>query len=264
MGDAATGGTKASGAAATGGTLTGGTATGGTKATGGAATGGSSSAINCSGPALTSGTAQCSANLTGTSGSYGWQIWSVNPGGCITPRGVGAAFKATWDGTGDFLAREGCQWDSTKTYDRYGDVTADYAYTKSGTAGGYSYVGIYGWSTNPLIEFYIVDDWFGSGGPPTASGTLVGSFAVDGGTYNIYKHQQVDQYSVLGTKDTFWQYFSIRQSPRQCGHIDVSAHFQKWANLGLSLGVLFEAKIIIEAGGGTGSIDFTYATMACN
>jgi hypothetical protein len=262
-GGSATGGKAAAGGAATGGTALGGkAATGGATATGGVATGGSTAA-NCSGPSLTGGTQTCSTNQTGSVGSYGWSIWSTQSGGCITPYGGGtSAFKAVWNNAGDFLAREGCSWNATKTYDQYGDITADYAYTKSGNAGGYSYIGIYGWSENPLHEFYVVDDWFGSG-PPTAGGTLVDTFTVDGGTYKIYTHTQTNQASIIGTA-TFVQYFSIRQTARQCGHIDVTAHFKKWASLGMTLGNMYEAKLLIEAGGGSGNIDFTSGTMACN
>jgi hypothetical protein len=217
-------------------------------------------AIDCSGALLTGGTQHCSSNGSGTAGSYAWSIWSSGSGGCITPYGVGAAFKATWNSSGDFLAREGFQWDETKTYDQYGTISADYAYTKSGSAGGYSYIGIYGWSNNPLIEYYIVDDWYGSGPPPTAGGALKGSFTMDGATYNVYTHTQTNQPSIHGTA-TFLQFFSIRQTPRQCGHISITEHFKKWAGLGMTLGNMYEAKILIEAGGGTGSINFTAATM---
>ena len=241
----------------------GGTAGGGKTGTGGAsAVGGGSSTVNCSGTALSGGTQHCSSNQTGTSGSYGWSIWSSGSGGCITTYSAGAAFKATWNNSGDFLAREGCSWNETKTYDKYGDITADYAYSKTGSAGGYSYIGIYGWSNNPLIEFYIVDDWYGNG-PPSGGGTQVGTFTQDGGTYKVLKHQQVSQPSIHGTA-TFWQYFSVRQTARQCGHIDVSAHFKEWASLGLNLGNMYEAKIVVEAGGGSGSIDYTLGAMTCN
>lgn len=49
--------------------------------------------------------------------------------------------------------------------------------TKTGSGGGYSYIGIFGWSLNPLHEFYVVDDWFGA--HASASGTRVGTFTVD-------------------------------------------------------------------------------------
>lgn len=120
-------------------------------------------------------------------------------------------------------------------------------------------IGIYGWSNNPLIEFYIVDDWYGTS-PPTGGGALKGSFEVDGAMYNIYTHTQVNQPSIHGTA-TFDQFFSVRQTARQCGHISITKHFEKWASLGMNLGKMYEAKLLIEAGGGNGSIDFTAATM---
>jgi hypothetical protein len=213
------------------------------------------------GPAPTLGTQHCSSNQTGRTGSLGWSIWSSGSGGCITPSENTAAFKATWNNSGDFLARAGFQWDETKTYDAYGNLSADYTYTKTGTAGGYSYVGIYGWSNNPLIEFYIVDDWYGSGRAPTAGGTLKGTFTADSGTYKVYTHQQVGQPSIHGNNATFMQYFSIRQTPRQCGHISLTQHFDAWKGLGLNLGKMYEAKLLIEVGGGSGSIDFSLGTM---
>ena len=267
-GGAAAGGTQATGGAATGGTqATGGAATGGTKATGGAATGGAAvgggtSTVNCSGPALTGGTQHCSSNQTGTTGSFSWSIWSSGSGGCVTPYGVGAAYKTTWNNSGDFLAGMGFQWNETQTYDKYGTITADYAYTRTGTAGGYSYLGIYGWSNNPLIEFYIVDDYYSSG-PPNITwgdGVLKGTFTVDGGSYKVFTHTQVNQPSIHGTT-TFVQYFSVRQTARQCGRISVTAHFNEWKSLGMPLGNMASARLLTEVGGGVGSVDYTTATM---
>ncbi len=211
-------------------------------------------------PALSGGTPRCSSAAAGNVGSYSWSIWSSGTGGCITPYGVGAAFKATWKESGDFLARVGFQWNETRTYDEYGTITADYAFTKTGTGGEFSYLGIYGWSNQPLIEFYIVDDWYGSRPSP---GTYKGSFQVDGGTYKIYTSTRTNAPSIHGTR-TFEQYFSVRQSARQCGHISVTAHFDEWSRLGLVLGKMYEAKILVEAGGGTGSVDFTSASMTAH
>jgi hypothetical protein len=218
-------------------------------------------AASCpTGPALTAGTQTCSSNKTGTIGGFGWSIWSSGSGGCITPAGNTAAFKATWNNSADFLARDGFQWNETKTYDQYGTVAADYAYTKTGTAGGYSFIGIYGWSNNPLVEYYIVDDWFGSGSAPTGGGSLKGTFTADSGTYKVYTHQQVNQPSIHGTT-TFMQFFSIRQTPRQCGHISLTDHYNEWKSLGMELGKMYEAKLLIEAGGGSGSIDYSVGNM---
>ena len=57
------------------------------------------------------------------------------------------------------------------------------------------------------------------------------------------------------------QYSSIRQTARQCGHISISEHFSGWGKLGLPLGKLVEAKLLVEAQDGSGTIAFTTATV---
>jgi hypothetical protein len=257
-----TAGRRGFGGSGAGGRGGGGSSSGGSSGNGGASnTGGTGSggALNCSGAPLSGGTQHCSSNAQGNVGSYSWTIWSSGSGGCVTPYGVGAAFKATWNNSGDFLARVGLGLGSNKTYDQFGTFSADFAETKSGSAGGYSYIGIYGWSVSPLIEYYIVDDWFSN--RPNPGGSKVGTLTVDGGTYDIYKHQQVNQPAITGGNQTFDQFFSVRQTARSCGHISISEHFKQWASLGLKLGNMEEARILIEAGGGNGSIDFTTGTL---
>jgi hypothetical protein len=210
------------------------------------------------GPPLTGGTSHCASNGSGNmGGGYSWTIWSDGSGGCIiTYDNQGCAFKATWSNSGNFLARTGLGWNSTKTHDQIGTISADFAHIKSGTGGGWSYIGIYGWSKNPLIEYYIIDDWFTKPNP----GAKVGTITVDGDTYNVIKATRTNAPSIEGTK-TFDQFFSVRQTARQCGHISISEHFKKWDSLGLKLGNMYEARILVEAGGGNGSVDFTKATL---
>jgi hypothetical protein len=174
---------------------------------------------------------------------------------------VDATFKANWSNVGDFLARVGLGFNETKTPSQIGTITATFAETKSGTAG-YSFIGIYGWSVNPLHEYYIVDDWFGSRPSAGSLGgaTHMGTITVDGGTYDVYTHTQTNQPSIQGTA-TFVQFISVRQTARQCGTISVSEHFSQWAGMNMQLGELEEARILVEAGNSTGNIDFTTATV---
>ena len=249
-------GGRASGGAGAGGRASGGAGAGG-KASGGAGSGGGPS---CSTTPLSGGTQHCSSNAQGNlSGGYQWTIWSSGTGGCMTPYGVGAAFKANWNNSGDFLARVGLSLGSNRKFDQFGTISADYSHTKTGTAGGYSYIGIYGWSLNPLHEYYIIDDWYGS--RPSFAGDKVGSVTVDGASYDILTHTQVNQPAITGRNETFVQFWSLRTTARQCGHISISEHFRAWANAGLTLGNMVEVKILAEAGGGVGSIDFTRATV---
>jgi endo-1,4-beta-xylanase len=71
----------------------------------------------------------------------------------------------------------------------------------AGALSGVNMFGVYGWTTGPLIEYYICE--IGS----AANGSYVGSLSSDGHSYSVYKHQQVNQPSIQGTA-TFWQYIS--------------------------------------------------------
>ena len=57
------------------------------------------------------------------------------------------------------------------------------------------------------------------------------------------------------------QFWSVRTSPRLCGHISISRHFDQWAKLGLTLGNLEETRILVEAQNNSGTLDFTTATV---
>jgi hypothetical protein len=262
-----TGGTTAVGGASGGAVGSGGTATSsggaaGNRGTGGAATGGASNGCDM-GTTHTGGKQYCMNSIGSAGNGYSYQLWSNGQGsGCMTVFGTDAAFKSNWTGVGDFLARVGLGWDSTKTFDQLGTISSDFAFTDS-ISGGLTYIGIYGWSVSPLVEYYIMEDWVGS--RPTGGGTKVDTFTIDGeGTYDVYQHMQVNQPSITGSNATFPQFFSVRQSPRKCGHISISEHFKRWAGKGLQLGKMEEARILVEAMNNSGSIEFTTATVVVN
>ena len=205
---------------------------------------------------------------------YGYEMWSESGSDTRLTwygphQGGGAAFRAEWNDAKTFLGRVGYFWDEGKPYTDYGNVFCDFNFTRSadGTAGGHSYIGIYGWSKDPMIEWYIVDDWFGEGIiQPSNIGktaTKVGEFTVDGATYFIYQAlRPAGSGNVEGSNDPFPQFFSIRQDRRQCGTISITEHFKEWEKLGLKLGSnLYEAKFLVEAGGGTGWIDLSYLSF---
>jgi hypothetical protein len=263
------GGGSGSGAASGSGGSAGTGARGGS---GGSGTGGSGGAGGTGGscpqsPPLTGGQKYCSngkGNVAG--GSYTYELWSDGTGsGCMTVFGTDATFSATFTNIGDFLARVGRSFDQTKTPAQIGTIAADFAETKTGGTAGLLYVGIYGWTTNPLREYYILDDWGTTMPAGTASdGTPrdhVGTITVDGATYEVWKKTRVDKPAITGDHQTFDQYFSIRQSARQCGHISISDHFSKWLGLGLQLGNLYETKLLVEAQDTSGTVNFTKATV---
>ena len=198
-------------------------------------------------------------SATGNVGSspYHYEIWYQGGNNSMTSYDNGT-FKASWSGTNDFLARVGFKYDEKSTYEQVGPIDAYFNWKKDGSAGGYNYIGIYGWTVDPLVEYYIVDDWYNK--PGAYLGQKKGEFTVDGDTYEIYQNTRVQQPSIKGTQ-TFPQYFSVRRSARSCGHIDVTAHFKKWESMGMQMGKMYEAKVLVEAGGGSGSFDVTYFRM---
>jgi endo-1,4-beta-xylanase len=209
---------------------------------------------------LTGGKQYCSTSDGSAGGSYTYDLWSDGQGsGCITVYGVGAAFKANWTNVGDWIARVGLAFDKTKTYSQIGTFSSDFAYTTKGiTTGGFGNVGIYGWSVNPLHEYYIAENWLGK----KPNFTYVATFTIDGeGTYDVMTNMQTDQPNITGTNADFVQYWSVNQTPRTCGHISISKHFAEWASLGLQLGNLEETRFLVEAQDNSGTIDFTSLTV---
>jgi hypothetical protein len=214
---------------------------------------------------ITGGMEVCS-NTRGSAGSgYAFELWAEGGGsGCMTVHGVDATFSASWNNVEDFLARIGLDFDQTRTHSQIGTITADFAETKTEEPGGLTYIGIYGWTTDPLREFYILDDWgetkpagVASDGSPRDE---VGTLEADGETYDVWKKTRENKPSIIGDA-TFDQYFSIRRTARQCGTISVSDHFNQWEELGLPLGNLYEVKWLLEAQFNSGSIAFTTANV---
>lgn len=240
-------------------------AAGGGQATGGqpGAGGGGTVELDCDAQMPTSGGEQHSATWAeGGTGNTAWQIWTNGGPGNLTSFGTTPAFIASWNNSGDYLGRMGFEWgNSGKQYTEYGTIKADYVWNKSGNAGQYSYIGVYGWSTNPCVEWYIVEDSFHPM-PFNTGDQPVGTVDIDGGTYNlVYRHTQGTGGDRCGGAGSWDQFYSIRLEGKRCGTMTISDHFDAWADRGWNLGNLLEVKIVVEAAAGTGSVEFPVANV---
>ncbi len=114
-----------------------------------------------------------------------------------------------------------------------------------GAASGYNNISVYGWFTNPLVEYYMCE--FGS----VVNGTFKGSVSSDGHTYNTYLHQQVNQPSIQGTA-TFNQYLDNwgGSSTGSNRSVNTGNHFSHWRSLGMSTGTFNYMIFAAEAYGG--------------
>lgn len=187
-------------------------------------------------------------NEIGTQDNYNYELWKDYGTTSMTLNG-GGTFSCQWSNIGNALFRKGIKFDSTKTYQQIGNISIEYGCNYK--PDGNSYLCVYGWTTDPLVEYYIVESW-GTWRPPGA--TAKGQITVDGGTYDVYETTRVNQPSIQGDT-TFKQYWSVRTSKRTSGTISVTEHFKAWENMGLKMGKLYEAALNVEGYQSNGSAD---------
>ena len=194
---------------------------------------------------------------TGVEDGYRYELWNQNAQGtaCMT-LGEGALFSGEWDGIYNYLARRGLAYDQTLEHEEIGRFYATYdCVYKPEAATGNSYLSVYGWTVDPLIEYYIVEDWRNWIPSMAASVVPRGSFTVNGSTYDVYENTRTNQPSIVGTA-TFQQYFSIRRDERNSGTINISDHFDYWESQGMELGKLHEVSFVVEGFESSGSFEF--------
>jgi endo-1,4-beta-xylanase len=164
------------------------------------------------------------SNTTGTHNGFFFTFWQQASGGTMTLT-AGGGYRVSWTNSAqNIVVGKGWKPGSSHTVNYSGSFNLN---------GDVGYLALYGWTTNPLVEYYVVEN-YGSYNPGSA-GTRLGSVTTDGSTYDIYRAQRVNQPSIIGNA-TFDQYFSVRQQKRSSGTITTANHFNAWRNLGLNLG----------------------------
>lgn len=178
-------------------------------------------------------------NIIGEEDGYGYELWKDKGDTTMTLTGDGT-FTCEWSNINSALFRRGQKFDCTETYKELGNISVDYEVDYEPV--GNSYLCLYGWTRDPLIEYYIVDSW-GTWRPP--GGDPIATITVDDAEYDVYRTLREQQPSIDGTA-TFEQYWSVRKEKRTEGTIDAVAHFDAWESLGMPMGKFYEASLTVE------------------
>ena len=187
------------------------------------------------------------ANATGERDGYFHTFWKDAGDGCLTlGRDGGYAVRWTLGPQGNLVAGRGWRRGAPDRIVGYHVDRFD--------PGENGYLSLYGWSRDPLVEYYVVDSW-GAFTPPGPGATALGMVHSDGGTYRLFRTRRVGQPSIAGVA-TFDQYWSVRTRPRQAGRdatITLARHVAAWRRAGLRLGTLDYQVLAVEGYGSTGA-----------
>jgi len=186
-------------------------------------------------------------NGTGTNNGFYYSLYSSGGSATMTFPSAGqypGNYAISWSRVNDVVGGKGWSTGSARTVGY-----------NVGYASGYNTISVYGWTTNPLVEYYITE----LGSLYTGNATYKGSVSSDGHTYNTYEHLQVNQPSIIGTA-TFEQYLDAWGGASTGSNHSVTTgnHFNHWRSLGMNMGAFNYMILGTEAyNGASGSVNAT-------
>ncbi|OAL03679.1 concanavalin A-like lectin/glucanase [Phaeosphaeriaceae sp. SRC1lsM3a] len=179
------------------------------------------------------------------------QYWANDFADVDFNNNAGGNFNVTWDNGfgGNFVVGKG--------YRPGRDMLFNYTGTFDLERNAWAYLALYGWTTNPLVEYYVIESMGAHNPSDNASANYFGNFDTDGATYEIWQKERTNAPSIIGDKTNFQQYWSIRTKMHVGGTINTGNHFRAWEKVGLKLGTQNYMVMGIEGQQGAGEADIT-------
>ena len=105
---------------------------------------------------IVQGATTITSNQTGNHDGYDYELWKDSGNTSMTLNN-GGNFSCEWNNINNALFRKGKKFNETQTHQQLGNISVDYGCNYQ--PNGNSYLCVYGWTSDPLVEFYIVDSW---------------------------------------------------------------------------------------------------------
>jgi endo-1,4-beta-xylanase len=188
-------------------------------------------------------------NQEGYHNGYFFSWWSDGASPVQYTNGNGGSYSVTWQRGGNLVGGKGWNPGTGRTI----SYTADWRPVNNGN----SYVAVYGWTRNPLVEYYVLET-FGEYNPASAAQKR-GEFDMDGGRYDILQSTRYNAPSIDGTS-TFNQYWAVRQQKRTSGTVNMQTVFSAWSGAGMQLGNHYYQIVATEAYNSQGTASVTIST----
>jgi endo-1,4-beta-xylanase len=188
---------------------------------------------------------QSTPNNQGTHDGFFFSWWSDGGAAATYTNQAAGRYTVRWSNGGNLVGGKG--W-------KPGVNARGIGYSGSYNYNGNSYLAIYGWMRNPLVEYYIVEN-FGTFDPSSGASNL-GTVTCDGSTYRLGSSWRYNKPSIDGNRD-FQQFWSVRVNKRTGGTVQTGCHFDAWKKAGLPLGNHDYQIVATEGYFSSGSADIT-------
>lgn len=183
----------------------------------------------------------------GTDHGFFWTLYREGGSGNISFPNANqypGNFAISYSNVGDIVGGKG--WNP-------GSSSRNIGYNIGSLTGQYRFVGVYGWTTNPLREYYVAEK--GS----AAGGEYRGTVSANGHTYSLYRQLRQNAPSIIGTA-TFYQFKSSwgGAPTGQNRTVSMSPHWSAWQSTMGSMGTPNYQVFALESWGNqSGSINAT-------